>query len=107
MKKQRPEHGAKQAVALNYDQESAPRVSAKGEGSVAEEILRIAEECGVHVHEDANLVRFLSQLELGMEIPRELFLAVAEVIAFAYVLKGKFPAGTTEADYTQGASGAS
>lgn len=89
----------RQAVALSYDPIAAPRVSAKGEGSLAEEILRIAQEAGVHVHEDADLARLLQRLELGAEIPRELYLAVAEIIAFAYMLKGKFPAGKTVQDY--------
>lgn len=80
-----------QAVALFYDGKTTPRVTAKGSGALAEEIIRIAEEHGVPLHEDRDLLVLLSQLELGDEIPRELYLAVAEVIAFAYMLRGKVP----------------
>ena len=80
------------AVALNYDGKGAPRVTAKGKGYIAEQILAIAKEHNIPLHEDPSLVKLLSQLDLGDEIPRELYLAVAKVIAFAYGLKGKsFP----------------
>jgi len=81
------------AVALHYDGSNAPQVTAKGSGNVAEEIIALAREHGVPLHEDRDLVALLGQLELGDEIPRELYLAVAEVIAFAYLLKGKVPEG--------------
>lgn len=80
-----------QAVALFYDGETTPRVTARGSGALAEEIIRIAREHGVPLHEDRDLLVLLSQLELGDEIPRQLYLAVAEVIAFAYMLRGKVP----------------
>jgi flagellar biosynthesis protein len=76
------------AVALNYDGKGAPRVTAKGKGYIAEEILAVAKEHNIPLHEDPNLVKLLSQLDLGDEIPRELYLAVAKVIAFAYMIKG-------------------
>ena len=83
------------AVALNYDGKGAPRVTAKGKGHIAEEILAVAREHNIPLHEDPNLVRLLAQLDLGDEIPRELYLAVAKVIAFAYMMKGKtFPKRT-------------
>jgi flagellar biosynthesis protein len=81
----------REAVALFYDGETVPRVTAKGHGDVAEQIIRLAEEHGVPLHEDRDLMVLLSQLELGDEIPRALYIAVAEVIAFAYMLKGKMP----------------
>jgi len=76
-------------VALKYDGESAPRITAKGRGYIAEEILTIAREHNIPMYEDPELVKLLSQLELGDEIPRSLYLAVAEVIAFAYSISGK------------------
>lgn len=79
------------AVALHYDEQSAPRVSAKGLGDIAERIVEIARAHNVPLEENKELVALLSHLELGEEIPRELYLAVAEVIAFAYMLKGKVP----------------
>ncbi len=79
------------ATALHYDGENAPKVVAKGAGSLAEEIIRIAEEHDVFVHEDPILVDVLQQLELGDEIPEQLYLAVAKIIAFAYGLQDKVP----------------
>ncbi|MGM0412950.1 MAG: EscU/YscU/HrcU family type III secretion system export apparatus switch protein [Pseudomonadota bacterium] len=79
------------AVALRYDGQSAPRITAKGAGETAEAILRLAEENGIPLHEDPDLVTLLAQLELGQEIPTNLYQAVAEVIAFAYLMSGKEP----------------
>ncbi|THB66199.1 MAG: flagellar biosynthesis protein FlhB [Gammaproteobacteria bacterium] len=81
----------KLAVALKYDGVNAPKVTAKGEDELAEEILRIAKENEVHLHEDVELVKFLSTFELHDEIPETLYRVVAEIIAFAYMLKGKVP----------------
>jgi flagellar biosynthesis protein len=76
----------KRAVALRYDtaKEQAPRVVAAGSGHIAQRILEIAREQGVTIHEDADLVQTLSALDLGMEIPEPLYVAVAEVLAFVY-----------------------
>ncbi len=79
------------AVALHYDEVSAPKVSAKGEAAVAEEIIRLAEEHGVPLYENAELVNLLSRLELGEEIPEILYRVIAEIIAFAYYLQDKVP----------------
>lgn len=79
------------AIALNYDGKSAPRVTAKGQGLVAEQIIAIAKEHDIPLHTDVAMVRMLSKLSLGDEIPRELYVAVAEVIAFIYLLSGKQP----------------
>ena len=76
-------------VALVYDGENAPTVTAKGSGHVAEEILMIANENNIPLHEDAELVQLLSQLSLGDEIPRALYVTIAQVIAFAYIISGK------------------
>ncbi len=76
-------------VALMYDGENTPIVTAKGSGNIAEEILKIASENNIPLHEDADLVQLLSQLELGDEIPRALYVTVAQVIAFAYIISGK------------------
>lgn len=81
------------AVALHYDGETAPQVTAKGYGELAEQIIAIAKHHGVPLQENKALVQLLSQLELGEEIPQELYLAIAEIIAFTYMLKGKVPAG--------------
>jgi flagellar biosynthesis protein len=72
------------AVALRYDGVGAPRVTAKGEGFIAEQIERAAREHGVPLYADGDLARLLASVELGAQIPRALYVAVAEVIAFAY-----------------------
>jgi flagellar biosynthesis protein len=83
-------------LALTYDGKQAPRVSAKGRGHVADEILALAEEHNIPLRKDPELVELLAQVPLGEEIPQALYLAVAEVIAFAYLLSGKRPDDFTE-----------
>ena len=83
------------AVALRYDGTGAPRVTARGRGEVAERILAIAREHQVPVREDRNLVQLLALVELGDEVPAELYRAVAEVIAFASDI-GAIDAATIE-----------
>lgn len=79
------------AAALKYDGQKAPAVTAKGVGDIADEIIRLAEEHDVFIHEDPILIDVLSQLQLGDEIPEQLYLAVAKIIAFAYMLQEKSP----------------
>jgi len=81
------------AVALRYDgeQDRAPRVVAKGSGPLAERIMAVAREHGVPLHEDAGLAGALYRLDLLEEIPPELYRAVAEVLAFLYVLDRQGP----------------
>ncbi|MEI2388076.1 EscU/YscU/HrcU family type III secretion system export apparatus switch protein [Breoghania sp. JC706] len=80
------------AVALHYDHIGAPRVTAKGQGYVADAILKLAEESGVPVEEDAILAQALSQVELNDEIPEELYRAVAVIIGFILRRGGIDPA---------------
>ncbi len=79
------------AIALNYDQDNAPTVIAKGYCQMAESIIDVAKENNIPLHEDQGLCTSLEQIEKGEEIPEGLYLAVAEVIAFAYIVTGKFP----------------
>lgn len=81
------------AVALEYSGSGAPRVTAKGNDALAEEIIRLAGDNGVPLTEDRDLVEVLSQVELNQEIPEVLYRAVAEVIAFAYLVRGRLPEG--------------
>jgi len=83
--------GRPRAVALSYEAESmaAPQVSASGQGEVAKRILALAEENGVPIRHDPDLVTLLAQLDVGQIIPAELYAVVAEVLAFVYRLKGK------------------
>jgi flagellar biosynthesis protein len=82
---------ATRAVALRYDRakEGAPRVVAKGQGHVADNIVAAARQHGVPLHEDPNLAATLNALDLETEIPPELYRAVAEVLVFIYRLNGK------------------
>lgn len=79
------------AVALQYDGTSAPRVTAKGRDRVAEQIIELAQQHRIPLQENEPLAGMLARLELGEEIPEALYLAVAQVIAFAYHLSGKQP----------------
>lgn len=81
----------KQAVALSFDGKSAPKITASGKDHVAEEIIALAKESGIHIHQDENLSNFLQLLDLGDEVPKELYVLIAELIAFVYMLDGKFP----------------
>jgi len=84
-------HHADLAVALKYDGKNAPKVTAKGEGITAEQILEIAGQHGIPLQSEPELAKILAQVPLGDEIPRELYTAVAEVIAFAFFLSNKTP----------------
>lgn len=83
------------AVAIRWDGESAPRVTASGTGLTAEQILKVAEEYGVPLQQDPILVQALAQIPIGDEIPRKLYVAVAEVLAFVFMLEGIDPRGQT------------
>lgn len=77
------------AVALKYDFDSAPKVVAKGEGQIADKIIEIAEEHGVTLYQDSELVKLLSRIEVDDEIPSNLYQAVAVVLSFVFQLNGK------------------
>ena len=78
----------KSAVALAYSQtDAAPRVVAKGRGLVAEQIIARAREHGVYVHESPELVSLLLQVDLDQRIPPQLYIAVAELLAWIYRLE--------------------
>ncbi|MGS0535002.1 EscU/YscU/HrcU family type III secretion system export apparatus switch protein [Pseudoalteromonas sp. SaAl2] len=86
-----PQH--KTAIGLLYEAGKAPTVSNKGFGELAQQIIKTAKEKGILIHQDEALAKTLSHLELGEEIPKELYYVIAELIAFSYVLRGKFPPG--------------
>ena len=79
------------AVALEYGQNAAPVVVARGEGEIAREILRRAEEEGIWIAQDEQLVALLSRVELEREIPPELYTAVAVILSWVYWLRGLKP----------------
>jgi flagellar biosynthesis protein len=76
-----------QAIAIAYDAgDYAPKVVAKGRGLIAEQIIAKAKENGVFVHESKELVALLMQVDLDDHIPAELYLAIAEILAWLYRL---------------------
>jgi len=85
------EKKAKKAVALKYNSEedTAPMVAAKGRGYVAERILEIANEHGIPIKEDRDLIELLYKLDIEQEIPSELYVVIAEILAFIYKVNKK------------------
>ncbi len=81
-----PQKKIKQAVALKYDKQNddAPRVAAKGKGQVAEKIIELAKKHDIPIKDDPDLIALLSSLEINEEIPSEIYVAVAELLAFVY-----------------------
>jgi flagellar biosynthesis protein len=78
----------KNAVALAYlESDAAPRVVAKGRGVLAEQIISRARDAGVYVHESPELVSLLMQIDLDQRIPPQLYVAVAELLAWLYRLE--------------------
>jgi flagellar biosynthesis protein len=81
----------KKAVALTYrpEKDGAPTVAASGRGKMAEKIIETAREYGIPVKDDPDLVEVLSKLDVTEEIPPNVYVVVAELLAFAYSLNGK------------------
>lgn len=80
------------AVALTYDEnkQASPIIVASGIGYMAEKMIEIAKENGVPVYEDNSLATMLTQLELGAEIPEELYQAIVDIyIYFLNYLPGE------------------
>lgn len=85
-----------EAVALAYNAgQSAPTVVAKGRGLIAAEIISRAKEAGVYVHESPELVALLMQVDLDARIPPELYVVVAELLAWLYSLEAGVPLPTS------------
>ncbi len=81
----KPNSSAREAIALAYSQtDAAPRVVAKGKGLIAEAIIARAREHGVFVHESPELVALLTQVDIDEHIPAQLYVAVAELLAWLY-----------------------
>lgn len=73
----------KQAIALEYDPEyDAPVVIASGKGALADRIIERAKEAKVPIHKDSSLADTLSRLDIGEQIPPELYEVVAEILVF-------------------------
>ena len=79
------------AAALRYDKEkeNAPRVIAKGEGKVAQNIIKVAELNNLPIKKDEDLIELLSKVELDKEVPEALYKVVAELFSFVYKVTRK------------------
>jgi flagellar biosynthesis protein len=80
-----------QAVTLEYGRNKAPVLTAKGDDELARRIVAEAKKQGVYVAEDPRLLAMLSRLDVGQEIPEDMFTAVAVILAWVYWLKGMQP----------------
>jgi len=83
----------KSAVSLKYNSASdvAPKVTAKGKGPIAENIVALAKENNIPIKEDPDLVEVLSQVEVNQEIPPAVYHVVAELLAFVYKINKNYP----------------
>lgn len=85
--------GRNTAAALQYSTENdgAPKVVASGQGQIAEKIIELAKANGIPIHEDPVLAASLAMVNIGEEIPPELYRVVAEVLAYIYRVSGQKP----------------
>ena len=85
-------HHATKAIGISYDEgDAAPTVSAVGEGEMAQAIIDMANELGIYIHRDINLMTQLENLREGEEVPRDLFVIISTILSFSYLLQGKTP----------------
>jgi len=76
----------KEAASLKYDQNkaNAPKLTAKGKGAIAQNIIDVAKQHNIPIKKDEDLLQMLSQIEINEEIPTELYKVVAEIFSFIY-----------------------
>jgi flagellar biosynthesis protein len=81
------------AVSLQYNRgsNSAPKVTAKGQGWVAEKIIAMAQEQNIPIKKDKDLMELLEKIDVGQEIPEALYKIVAELLAWVYTLNKEYP----------------
>jgi flagellar biosynthesis protein len=80
-----------EALALEYGRHKTPRVTAKGQDELARRIIEEARRQGIYVAEDPQLLALLSRLDVGDEIPQDMYTAVAVILSWVYWLKGMRP----------------
>jgi flagellar biosynthesis protein len=82
----------KKAAALKYNQliDKAPKLIAKGQGNVAEEIIKRAKEYNIYIKEDSDLIEVLYALDINEEIPESLYMVIAKLLTELYELNKKY-----------------
>jgi len=80
------------AVSIQYEkgENGAPKVTAKGQGLVAEKIIAMAEEQNIPIKSDKDLMALLEKIDVGQEIPESLYKIVAELLAWVYTLNKEY-----------------
>ena len=86
------------AVSLQYKKgkNAAPKVTAKGQGWMADRIIKMAQENNIPIREDKDLLHLLSEIDVGQEVPESLYKVVAELLAWVYQINQDYP-GSEEA----------
>ena len=81
------------AVSLQYKKgkNAAPKVTAKGQGWMADRIIKMAQENNIPIREDKDLLHLLSEIDVGQEVPESLYKVVAELLAWVYQLNKNYP----------------
>ena len=81
------------AVSLQYKKgkNAAPKVTAKGQGWMADRIIKMAQENNIPIREDKDLLHLLSEIDVGQEVPESLYKVVAELLAWVYQLSQNYP----------------
>ena len=81
----------KKAAALKYDikKDNAPKLTAKGKGNTALNIIKVAQENDIPIKKDEDLIELLSQIDLDREIPPNMYKAIAEVFSYIYDVSNK------------------
>ena len=86
-------HEEDQALALFYDGGHAPVISDNKTGQAAQELIQRALELGIPIYENPELLLQLSELQIGQNVPPELYQLIAEILAYAFYIQGKAPEG--------------
>ncbi len=87
------EVGDYRAVALYYDGANAPQITASGTGALGKQIIELAQQHNIPLMQNPLLTELLAAFEVGDNIPESLYITIAEVIAFAWMLSGRMPEG--------------
>jgi flagellar biosynthesis protein len=81
------------AVSLQYKKGKnvAPKVTAKGQGWMADRIIKMAHKNNIPIREDKDLLHLLSEIDVGQEVPESLYKVVAELLAWVYQINQDYP----------------